>query len=129
MDSVIHFFEDFSEIASIALVILAAVMSVVAGIGLLRFPDSLQRLHAGAKPQVLGVIAMCTALVLRQPGLSVFAFAALIIMFQMLTQPIAAQMVGRASYRADIYENNLLIVDELGEEIDETEREARRNRP
>lgn len=129
MDTVFGFFEEFSEIAAIALVILAGAMSVVAGIGLLRFPDSLQRLHAGAKPQVLGVIAMCTALVLRQPGLSVFAFATLIITFQMLTQPIAAQMVGRAVYRNDIYDKKLLVVDELGEEIDETEREARRNRP
>lgn len=129
METVVGFFEEFSEIAAIALVILAGAMSVVAGIGLLRFPDSLQRLHAGAKPQVLGVIAMCTALVLRQPGLSVFAFATLIITFQMLTQPIAAQMVGRAVYRNDIYDKKLLVVDELGEEIDETEREARRNRP
>jgi len=129
MDTVVGFFEEFSEIAAISLVILAGAMSVVAGIGLLRFPDSLQRLHAGAKPQVLGVIAMCTALVLRQPGLSVFAFATLIITFQMLTQPIAAQMVGRAVYRNDIYDKKLLVVDELGEEIDETEREARRNRP
>ncbi len=129
MDAIVGFFEGFSEVAAIALVILAGAMSVVAGIGLLRFPDSLQRLHAGAKPQVLGVIALCAALVLRQPGLSVIAFATLIVMFQMLTQPIAAQMVGRAAYRTDIYEKKLLVVDELGEEIDETEREARRNRP
>jgi len=129
MDAVISFFEDFSEVAAVALVILAGAMSVVAGVGLLRFPDSLQRLHAGAKPQVLGVIAMCAALVLRRPGLSVFAFATLIVIFQMLTQPIAAQMVGRAVYRNDIYDKKLLVVDELGEEIDETERDARRNRP
>lgn len=129
MDAIVTFFEDFSEIAAIALVILAGAMSAVAGIGLLRFPDSLQRLHAGAKPQVLGVIALSAALVLRQPGLSVIAFATLIVTFQMLTQPIAAQMVGRAAYRTDIYEKKLLVVDELGEEIGETEREARRNRP
>lgn len=129
MESLSEFFEQFGEVAAVVLVILAGVMSVAAGIGLLRFPDSLQRLHAGAKPQVLGVIAMCTALVLRTPGLSVFAFASLIVIFQMLTQPIAAQMVGRAAYRTDVYNKKLLVVDELGEDIDETERDARRNRP
>ena len=41
---------------AVILVMLAAVMSLAAAVGLLRFPDTLQRLHAGAKPQVLGVI-------------------------------------------------------------------------
>lgn len=122
------FFSELGDVLAVALVILASLMSVAAGIGLLRFPDALQRLHAGAKPQVLGVIAMCTALVLRQPSLPTFAFATLIIIFQMLTQPVAAHMVGRSAYRTQLYRKKLLVVDELGEEIDEDERTRRRER-
>lgn len=123
-----EFIAEVGDVLAIALVILASLMSVAAGVGLLRFPDALQRLHAGAKPQVLGVIAMCTALVLRKPSLSTIAFASLIIVFQMLTQPVAAHMVGRSAYRNAQFDRKLLVVDELGEEIDEDERTRRRER-
>jgi len=129
MAAVVDFFGHFAQVAAVVLVILAGLMSVAAGVGLLRFPDSLQRLHAGAKPQILGVIAICTALVLRRPSLPVLAFASLIVIFQMLTQPIAAQMVGRAAYRTDIYDRSLLVVDELGEEIDDSEHHPHHRRP
>ena len=39
-----------------AILLLGAALCLVAGIGLLRFPDLLTRMHAGTKPQVLGVL-------------------------------------------------------------------------
>src|SRR5690554_7452695 len=86
------------DIAAIGLVLLSGVLSLAAGVGLLRLPDTMQRLHAGAKPQVLGVIVICIAVVLRVPSLSVIGLASLVILFQMLTQPISAHMAGRATY-------------------------------
>ncbi|GMA36723.1 hypothetical protein GCM10025876_29270 [Demequina litorisediminis] len=59
-----------ADILAAVLVLLTGVMSLAAGVGLLRFPDTLQRLHAGAKPQVLGVIVICIAIVLRSPSLA-----------------------------------------------------------
>ncbi len=113
------FIEQVGDWLAVALVLLAGLMSLAAGVGLMRFPDALSRLHAGAKPQVLGVIAICAAIVVRTPSFPVVALASLVVVFQMLTQPIAAHMVGRAVYRTDVLDKSLLVLDELGEELDE----------
>ncbi len=117
MESLSEVASQVADVLAVALVILAGVMSLAAGVGLLRFPDALGRLHAGAKPQVLGVIAICAAITLRSPSFSVLAFASLIVVFQMLTQPIAAHMVGRATYRAEAVDKSNLVVDELAEDL------------
>ena len=40
-------------------------LALVAGIGLVRFPDLLARTHVAAKPQVLGLLLMLIGLSLR----------------------------------------------------------------
>ncbi len=42
-----------------------ALLSLAAGIGVLRFPDALDRMHAATKPQVLGVLLLLLGLALR----------------------------------------------------------------
>jgi len=105
------------DVLAVILVMLAAVMSLAAAVGLLRFPDTLQRLHAGAKPQVLGVIVICVAIVLRSPSWPVVALTSLVVVFQMLTQPIAAHMAGRAAYRTDGLHGELIILDEMADDV------------
>lgn len=105
------------DVLAVILVMVAAVMSLAAGVGLLRFPDTLQRLHAGAKPQVLGVMVICLALVLRAPSWPTLALTSLVVVFQMLTQPIAAHMAGRAAYRTDGLDGNLIILDEMADDV------------
>lgn len=112
------------DIAAISLVLLAGVLSLAAGVGLLRLPDTMQRLHAGAKPQVLGVIVICIALMLRVPSLPVLALGSLVIVFQMLTQPIAAHMAARTSYRQDSYIGDLMVLDEMADDVSRAERRA-----
>lgn len=111
---------------AIGLVLLSGVLSLAAGVGLLRLRDTMQRLHAGAKPQVLGVIVICIAVVLRVPSLSVIGLASLVILFQMLTQPISAHMAGRATYRGDAYDKGPLLVDELADDVSAADRPRRR---
>lgn len=91
------------EVAADALGLVAllagALLSLAAAIGLFRFPDLLSRMHAGTKPQVLGVLLtlLGTGLMLRS-GLD-NGMLVLVGVFQMLTIPVAAHMVGRAAYR------------------------------
>lgn len=110
------------DIGAISLVLLAGVMSLAAGVGMLRLPDTMQRLHAGAKPQVLGVILICIALMLRVPSIPVLALGSLVIVFQMLTQPIAAHMAARTSYRQDAYIAELMVHDEMADDVLRAER-------
>lgn len=129
MDGLTQITEQAGDGLAVALVLVAGLMSLAAGIGLMRFPDTLTRLHAGAKPQVLGVIAICTAIVLRMPSFPILALATLVVLFQMFTQPIAAHMVGRATYRSEPFDKSTLILDELAEEIDEAPARHKAGKP
>ncbi|MFN3866535.1 MAG: monovalent cation/H(+) antiporter subunit G [Demequina sp.] len=115
-----------SDVFAITLVALSGVLSLAAGIGLLRLPDTMQRLHAGAKPQVLGVIVICVAVMVRVPSLSVLGLAILVILFQMLTQPISAHMAARAAYRGDAYDKDLVLIDEFEDDVSAADRPPRR---
>lgn len=90
-----------------------ALLSLAAGIGVLRFPDVLDRMHAATKPQVLGVLLLLAGVALRLRTPSDLGMLALVAVFQLATVPVAAQMVGRAAYRSGRVDRALLDTDEL----------------
>jgi len=79
--------------------LLGGFFALIAAIGVLRLPDVLTRMHASTKAGVLGssLILIGVALYLQQTEISVRVIA--IILFLMLTSPIGAHMIGRASVR------------------------------
>ena len=111
------------EIVVGVLILVSAFLSMAAGIGILRFPDVLTRLHAATKPQVFGLAAVLLAIVLRVPTWGVATTAVLIMTFQLLTQPMTAHMLGRSAYRTDHVRRDLLIEDDLGRDIEEHDQE------
>jgi multicomponent Na+:H+ antiporter subunit G len=110
-------------------VVLGAFLSLLAGVGLLRFPDALSRLHAATKPQILGLLFVLTGIALEAHSWSTLLALAPVLLFQMLTAPVSAHMVGRAGYRTGNFRKELLLVDELEEAVDratlEAEKESR----
>jgi multicomponent Na+:H+ antiporter subunit G len=93
-----------------------ALLNLTAGIGLVRFPDVLSRMHSATKPQVLGLLLMLVGTGLRlDRGADVLTLV-LVGAFQVITAPIAAQMVARAAYRTGQVREDLLVVDELVEQ-------------
>jgi len=96
-----------------------AFLSFAAGVGVLRFPDLLARMHAATKPQVLGLILMLLGLELRLRTWDAFLVVVLVTLFQMLTAPVSAHMVGRAGYRTGKVRTDLLVLDELTSDLDE----------
>ena len=100
-----------------------AFLSFAAGMGLMRFPDLLGRMHAATKPQVLGMMLMMVGLALRIRSTPVVWMLILVALFQMLTSPVAAHMVSRAGYRTGKVRRDLLVVDELTRDL-ETARAA-----
>ncbi|MEU3846431.1 MULTISPECIES: monovalent cation/H(+) antiporter subunit G [Micrococcus] len=99
------------------LLILGASLSTIAGIGLLRFPDQLSRMHAGTKPQVLGLLLMLLALAFAWRAWVWIPVLLLAWVLQMLTAPVSAHLVGRASYRTKHLNRDLLYVDELSDVV------------
>jgi multicomponent Na+:H+ antiporter subunit G len=83
-----------------ACLVAGGLLSLAAGIGVLRFPTVLDRMHAATKPQVLGVLLLLVGIALRLRTASDFGMIFLVALFQLTTAPVAAQMVGRAAYRS-----------------------------
>lgn len=89
------------DLIALAAILLGAVLCVAASIGLLRFPDLLSRMHAATKPQVLGVLLVLLAVAATLRSVSVLTMVVLVGAFQLLTAPVASQMMSRAAVRTD----------------------------
>jgi len=85
-------------IASVALV-LGALMSLLAGIAVLRFPDTMSRIHAATKPQVLGIMLLMLGVGLRLGSPAVIGMLVLIVVLQFVTAPVSAHLTVRVAYR------------------------------
>ncbi|MFY1619951.1 monovalent cation/H(+) antiporter subunit G [Micromonospora sp. WMMD736] len=96
-----------------ACLVAGALLALCAGIGVLRFPDALSRMHAATKPQVLGVLLLLLGIALRLRSLADLGMILLVGVFQLATAPVAAQMIGRAAYRSGRLDRGLLDADEL----------------
>jgi len=105
--------DEVLDLAAAMCLFLAAMLSLAAGVGLVRFPDALSRLHAATKPQVLGLVFVVIAIALSARSLPVLLALVPVVVFQMLTAPIAAHMIGRAGYRTKNFRRDSLAVDEL----------------
>lgn len=110
--------EDAAELAAGVLLVVGAFLTLAAGVGLVRFPDALSRMHAAAKPQVLGLICVLGAVALASGSWLTLLFVLPIVVLQLLTTPMAAHMIGRAGYRTGNYRRDLLVRDELEDDID-----------
>jgi multicomponent Na+:H+ antiporter subunit G len=93
--------------------VVGALMSLAAAIGLLRFPDLMSRMHAATKPQVLGLFLLLCAVGLQLRTWWVWPVLVIAWIFQLLTVPVSAHMVGRAGYRTRHLHRELLSADEL----------------
>lgn len=102
-----------ADVAAAACLLSGAFLAFAAGVGVVRFPDLLARMHAGTKPQVLGLILLLAGEALRVRNLQVLGMLVLIAVFQLMTAPVAAHMVGRAGYRTGKVRSDLLALDEL----------------
>lgn len=104
---------DVADVVAGVCLVIGALLTLIAAIGILRFPDVLTRMHSATKPQVLGLLLILVALGLRLRDPSTIGLLALVALFQLVTSPIASHMVGRASFRAGQVRRDLLVVDEL----------------
>lgn len=101
------------DVVAAVFLLAGAFLSVVAAVGIAHFPDLLARMHAGTKPQVLGMLFMLIGLGVRLRSWSVAGLLLLVILFQMLTAPVGAHMVARAGYRTGKVRAEDLAFDEL----------------
>ncbi|MGI5351808.1 monovalent cation/H(+) antiporter subunit G [Streptomyces sp. CA-250714] len=106
-----------ADVAGAVCMLTGALLCLLAGIGLLRLPDVLARMHAATKPQSLGLLLVLigAGLWLRSP--IDLCTLLLVGLFQLLTSPVAAHMVGRAAYRTGRLDRDAVVRDELAEAL------------
>lgn len=110
-------YDSWMEIVAAILLVLGTSLSAVAGFGLLRYPDVLSRMHAATKPQVLGLL-----LALAGVGFALETWATVPVLIvawlaQLITSPVSAHMVGRATYRSHHLDPKHIAVDDLAEAV------------
>jgi multicomponent Na+:H+ antiporter subunit G len=107
-----------SDTISAALLLLGALSCVLGALGLVRLPDLPSRLQAATKPQTLGLLLILAGTAL-QVELESAVTLALVGLFQVITAPVIAQLVGRSAYRAGSVRPEALVVDELAGKMPE----------
>ncbi len=88
-----------SEQIIVILLIAGGAFAAIAGLGLLRFPDVLMRMHASTKAGTLGVGLSVISVAIFFADDLVTTKVILIAAFILLTAPVAAHLIGRAAYR------------------------------
>jgi multicomponent Na+:H+ antiporter subunit G len=77
-----------------------ALLTLIAAIGLVRFPDLLSRMHSVTKPQVLGLLLLIIGLALQLRDPSAIGVLLLVAVAQLATASVSSHMLSRASFRA-----------------------------
>lgn len=88
-----------NDIVVSILIVLGGGFAAIAGLGLVRLPDVLIRMHASTKAGTLGVGLIVLGVSVHFASSLVVTKALLIIAFLLLTAPVGAHLIGRAAYR------------------------------
>ncbi|MDQ7842784.1 MAG: monovalent cation/H(+) antiporter subunit G [Armatimonadota bacterium] len=102
-----------SNIVSTALMLIGAAFLLLAAVGVTRMPDLFTRMQTTTKAATLGVGCVILSVAVHFGDLGVMARAAAVIVFVLLTAPVAAHMIARAAYLVGVRQWEGTIVDEL----------------
>ncbi len=82
------------DLIAAILLLFGGILTLAAGVGLVRFPDAPSRLHASTKPQVLGLVLVVIALALSARSWSVLLMLIPVVVFQLITVPMPISLRG-----------------------------------
>jgi multicomponent Na+:H+ antiporter subunit G len=103
------------DIVTSVLVLGGSTLALTAAIGIVRFPDTLARMHAATKPQVLGLLLVLAGAAIRLRGNVDVGMVILTGLFTLITAPVVANRVGQLAYREQNIRDDLLTRDEMHE--------------
>ncbi|MBB4051083.1 multicomponent Na+:H+ antiporter subunit G [Devosia subaequoris] len=97
------------------LLVLGAAFTLLAAIGVVRLPDLYTRMHAASKAGAVGggLILLAVAVLSQDAAVSVRAIIG--VMFVLLTTPVAAHLLARASYLTGYRPCNDTVIDDIAQ--------------
>ena len=101
------------DIVTAVLVLSGSALALTAAIGVIRFPDTLSRMHSATKPQVLGLLLVLAGAAIRLRGNVDIGMLVLTGIFTLITAPVIGQRVGQLAYREGNVREDLLTADEI----------------
>ncbi|MCS3902926.1 multicomponent Na+:H+ antiporter subunit G [Methylohalomonas lacus] len=107
-----------SELVVSILLLLGAALILIAAIGVVRMPDLMLRMHATSKAGALGGGLLAVAGGLHFADTDVMVRAIAIVVFVVMTAPIAAHAIARAGYFVGVPFWDRTLKDELRERLD-----------
>jgi multicomponent Na+:H+ antiporter subunit G len=87
--------------------------SLAAGVGLIRFPDPVTRMHAATKPAVFGLLLVLAGVALVLRDAKVTTLLSVAVMMQILTAPVSGHLVTRNAHRSGDWDAAGAVIDEL----------------
>jgi multicomponent Na+:H+ antiporter subunit G len=87
-----------NDLVTAALLLVGASFLLLAGVGMVRMPDVFSRMQCATKASTLGVACILLAVAVHFNDLGITMRAVAGSVFFLLTAPVTAHLVGRASY-------------------------------
>jgi multicomponent Na+:H+ antiporter subunit G len=78
--------------------ITGATLTMIGGIGVIRFRDLMSRVHAAAKAPTLGLMLVAVGAAIEIGTFDAAVALVLVVVLQLLTSPVATHVLARASY-------------------------------
>jgi multicomponent Na+:H+ antiporter subunit G len=110
-----------SEIIGNLLLITGSLFLFAAGLGVLRMPDTYNRIQTGTKATTLGSITVLIGLAFLHPAWTLKLI--ILIFFVMLTNPVSSHALARASHSIGIHKTKTMVIDQLGMAENKTDEE------
>lgn len=93
--------------------LVGAILVLLSAVGVVRFPDVLSRMQALTKAATIGLLLVAIGAAFVIPGHNDLTSVLAAALLQLLTLPISASLIARATYRAHGIEHRLDSIDEL----------------
>lgn len=111
----------FLDILSLTFIILGGLLAVSTALGVVRFRDTVSRLHASSKPQTMGLaltlIGVALHVIVHDDGLSVqvrgdLGMLLLIMLFALMTAPVVGNRLANVAKREGLIDRDSLSRDD-----------------
>ena len=113
-----------SDIIGNLFLIIGSLFLFSAGLGVLRMPDTYNRIQTGTKATTLGTIMVLIGLAFLHPAWTLKLI--ILIFFVMLTNQVSSHALARASHATGIHETEETVIDQL---TDATEKDNAEVKP